>query len=167
MKQKNLEYVPKNLSRKDTVVVVRELKKIESTQGIITPAAVVAAAAPSKSPLHGFFEWDNKQAANKYREHQARQLIASVYVRDADSETAQPVRAFVNVKVDVEGSEENAQGYLSQGALLKNPGLQQQVIAYARSQLLLWRAKFGGYEQFYEVARAIDEIVSSDKNAAA
>lgn len=165
METKNLEYVPHGLSRKDTVVVVKALREIEAKHGIITPKAVVEAAKAKNSPLHGFFEWDDKAAANKYRQQQARQLIACVYVRDSDSETSEPVRAFVNIKADAEDNE-TAQGYVSQGAMLKNPGLQQQIIRYASEQLILWRKKFGGYQEFYQVAKAIDEVVKPGEKAA-
>lgn len=165
MADKNLEYVPHGLSRKDTIVVVRCLKELEAKNGIIRPADVVNAAKPKNSPLHRFFEWDDKVAAAKYREQEARHLIACVYVRDSDSETSQPVRAFVNIKADAEDNE-TAQGYVSQGAMLKNPGLQQQIIRYASEQLILWRKKFGNYQEFYQVAKAIDETVKPDTKAA-
>ena len=165
MADKNLEFVPHGLSRKDTVVVVKALRDIEAKEGIITPSSVVETAKVAKSPLHKFFTWDVKKAAQKCWEQEARQLIACVYVREADSETSQPVRAFVNVKADTD-NDETAQGYVSQGAMLKNPGLQQQVITYARNQLILWRSKFGNYEQFYGVTRAIDEVVKGSDKAA-
>lgn len=161
-----LEYVPHGLSRRDTKIVITELRKIEAAHGIIQPRVVVEAAKPAKSPLHKFFEWDQVKAAGKYREFQARQLICRVYVRDAALETSEPVRAFVNIKSEVEGDDDMVQGYVSQGTMLKAPGLQQQVLTYARDQLLLWRKKFGNYQQFYGVAKAIDELVSVKDNAA-
>lgn len=165
METKNLEYVPHGLSRRDTITVVKALRELEAKQGIIRPADVVNAAKPKNSPLHGFFTWDDKAAAAKYREQEARHLIACVYVRDSDSETSEPVRAFVNVRAETD-NDETAQGYVSQGAMLKNPGLQAQVIRYASDQLILWRKKFGGYQEFYQVAKAIDEVIKSDKKAA-
>lgn len=164
--QKLLEYVPKTVSRKDAPVVIKTLKEIETKHGLITPLAVIQAARHPKSALHKFFTWDDRKAADKYRLVEARQLICSVYVRHADSEESVPVRAFVNIKVDGE-EEESHQGYVSQNTMLRAPNLQQQILTYARNQLLLWRSKFGHLEAFYGISKAIDEIVAVDKDNAA
>jgi len=162
-----LEFVPHGLTRSQTKVVVAELKKIEAANGIIQPAEIVETARPDDSPLHPFFEWNDGQAAEKYRQWQARQLVACVYVRNANSEVGIPVRAFVNVKVDGPQPGVQIQGYLSQGRMLKHPGMEQQVLVYAKEQLLSWRRRFGGYQEFYGVALAIDEVIGEqDQNVA-
>jgi hypothetical protein len=46
-------------------------------RGVLTPRDVVADARHKDSPLHGYFEWDDKKAAAKYRFVQARRLITS------------------------------------------------------------------------------------------
>jgi hypothetical protein len=43
-----------------------------------TPEGVVEAARAETSPLHGFFEWDDNIAGEKYRLGQARDLIVRV-----------------------------------------------------------------------------------------
>jgi hypothetical protein len=166
-KPKALEFVPSGISRKDTKVVITELKKIEAAEGLIRPGSVVEAARAEDSPLHKFFEWDNTKAAENYRQWQARQLVASVYVRNANSETGIPVRAFVNVQIDSDEPGKPMQGYLSQGTMIKNPGLEQQVLRYAKEQLLAWRRRFGGYADFYGVALAIDELIQGDEEGVA
>lgn len=165
VQQKALEYVPSGLSRKDTATVIKELKAIESEHGIIQPLIVVEKAKTKGSPLHKFFEWNNHKAADQFRLWQARQLVASVYVRDAASENAIPIRAFVNVKLPTEDDSE-AQGYVSAATALRSPPLQQQVLTYAKDQLLAWRKRFGAYEQFFGVVKAIDEIVTAKEDAA-
>lgn len=44
----------------------------------LTPAEIVEAARPPESLLHGFFDWNDKSAAEKQRLDTARRLIASV-----------------------------------------------------------------------------------------
>lgn len=163
-----LEYVPRRLSRKDTVLVVRELKAIESDLGLITPKEVVRRAKGTKSPLHPFFEWDDSKAAGKYREVQARQLICAVYVRNAEKEDAENVRAFVNIKAEsVSDGGPQLQGYISAGTMLANPSLQEQVLAYARNQLVGWRLRFGHLEAFLGIAREIDKVIPPKQEKAA
>lgn len=79
----------KNDMRKEALLQVRV------QYGEITPENVVKAAEPVDSPLHDWFEWDDKAAAHQYRLEQARQLIRIVKVTRLD-ENDQPVkvRAF-------------------------------------------------------------------------
>lgn len=163
-----LKYVPKQLSHADTTVVIRELRAIEQEQGLIVPKAVVEKARSKESPLHKFFEWENKAAADAYRETQARRLIATVYIRHSDNETSQPVRAFVNIKATSdEDEEETQQGYVSIQNAMKSVPMQEQVMAYARQQLVLWRLKFGNYQQFFGVVQEIDKITKPQSEKAA
>lgn len=163
-----LEYVPRSLSRADTLIVVRELKSLEQTHGLIAPKAVVAAAKPKNSPLHKFFEWDDSSAAVKFREHQARILICNVYIRHADSEDSQPVRAFVNIKASSEDEEdESVRGYTSIENALTNVPMREQVLAYAKQQLIMWRAKFGAYEEFFGITKEIDKVTKPSKKSRA
>lgn len=43
--------------------------------GAVTPQEVVEAARPETSPLHDYFEWNDNEAAQKYRLTQARGLL--------------------------------------------------------------------------------------------
>ena len=59
--------------------ITEELKKIASANdGKLYPRAVVDAARPAGSPLHGSFEWDDSVAAESYRIEQARKLDPGV-----------------------------------------------------------------------------------------
>lgn len=72
--------------------------------GRLMPADVVEAARDTDSPLHSSFEWDDTEAAQKYRLNQARSLIRTVklmvtvrevpvsvpyYVRDPEADAKQ------------------------------------------------------------------------------
>lgn len=59
---------------------IRQRLEALAENGRLTPAAVVEDAASEESPLHEYFEWDNSEAARKYRLSQARRLIRSVEV---------------------------------------------------------------------------------------
>jgi len=75
-----------------------ELDRIRNRYGTLQPAAVVDESRPDEAPLHPVFEWDDEQAAERYREHQAASLIKRVKVvveptDDDDEPAATPVRA--------------------------------------------------------------------------
>jgi hypothetical protein len=79
---------------------LRELER----DGRLIPSEVVDSARDPDSPLHSHFEWDNDEAAEKYRLSQARTLIRTVklmvtvhevpvsvpyYVRDPEADAQQ------------------------------------------------------------------------------
>lgn len=152
---------PKLVNRKDLPTVVRTLRAIEKQQGILTPETVVLNAKAEDSPLHKYFTWDDTDAAERWRQEEARKLIQSVNVTFLDSEgVEQSCRAFVNVKPD-EGEQDDAiegRGYISVARSAKSQSYQLQVVEYAKSQLKTWRGKFGGYQEFYGVAAEIDKL---------
>ena len=75
-----------------------ELNRIrESRDGQLHARDVVDESRPNDAPLHPVFEWDDAEAAEQYREHQARTLIRSVKVV-VEAQLGEPprqVRAFV------------------------------------------------------------------------
>lgn len=141
------------------------LKAVEKEFGCITPAVVVKAAEPPRSPLHRFFQWNNDAAAESYRLWQARQLIAKVYIVDKERPSIGPVRAFVNLEIpSLEGEgedneeEANQRAYLDISKLRNRQDYASQLLAYAYQQLVGWKKRFGAYKQFLEVSEAIDKV---------
>jgi hypothetical protein len=63
--------------------------------GSLNPADVVAAARASDSPLHRYFEWDDRRAAKAHRLAQAEQLVHAVVMIEPDKE--RPTPAFVRL----------------------------------------------------------------------
>jgi hypothetical protein len=59
---------------------VAEIKAIESRAGRLTPEQVIEAAEPEGSALHACFDWDDTEAARKWRMEQAREIIRSVRI---------------------------------------------------------------------------------------
>ncbi len=61
-------------------VIGPELERL-AARGRATEMDIVHAATDPRSPLHPFFEWDNSEAARKYRLLQAREMARAVQVR--------------------------------------------------------------------------------------
>lgn len=151
--------IARKYSEKDSKIIASELKKIQQSQSVITPKLVVQVAEDESSPLHKYFEWNNTNAAERYREWQARSLILSVYLVDSDEENAVPVRAFVNLKPEDDDEFIPDQGYVFTPSISSKANYQAQVLEYAKSQLVGWRNKFGAYKEFFGVVSAIDSVV--------
>lgn len=66
----------KELSDEELAEILKDIQK--KHEGVLKPSDVVAFAEPNDSPLHGWFEWDDEKAGEKYRLEQARALIRTV-----------------------------------------------------------------------------------------
>lgn len=129
--------------------------------GRLTPTAVVDDARPQDAVLHPAFEWNDKVAAERFREDQARYMLRSiVIVRPAapEQEPTRPIRAFVSVTRDEDRS------YTSIDHAMSDAELREQVVERAWRELLEWKARYQEYRELAEVCAAID--AESDRRAA-
>jgi hypothetical protein len=69
-----------------------------ATGGHGLPEAVLEAARAKSSPLHRYFDWSDKSAAEAYRLAQAEQLVRRVKVKVIPADDSPPlrVRAYVS-----------------------------------------------------------------------
>ena len=73
----------------------RDLRRDPTSQEIVTEAS------SKKSPLHEFFEWDNKRCGEYYRRLQAKDMVNSIKCRVTSVANAvHEVRAFHYVRAD-------------------------------------------------------------------
>lgn len=103
-----------------------EKKRIENKPSEIKPGEIISDAKKKDSPLHDYFEWDDKKAANKYRYYQANQLVAHIFiVEDNDDDGSH--RAFMSVV-----NEEKENVYVELDEALENPTYVKQLLAECR-----------------------------------
>lgn len=90
----------------------------------LTPEQILADARRKESVLHDYFEWDNTEAARKYRIQQARELMQMVVeVRFIENRPVE-VRKFVSVK---KGTKD--QHYVTMDTALKNKSYRYELIS--------------------------------------
>ena len=68
-----------------------ELEAIRTRHGSLTPQSVVKEARSEESPLHSCFTWNNDEAAEQYRLHEARRLIVSIRIVNGPASPVVPV----------------------------------------------------------------------------
>lgn len=132
--------------------VINILKAIEQRDGVLRPEVLVDEASQSSHPLHGYFEWEDTEAARKWRIHQARTMIIKVKVRIAETTT----QAFHNVRVEI--NKVPVRGYFSTERVLSDKDMLGQVLARALDELEYWQKK---YETIKELAGIINHDVLS------
>ena len=134
-----------------------ELEKIEARDGEITPGAVVDAARPEGSALHKCFEWNDAKAAEQYRLTQASTLIRCIVVKPEEKEVKEPVRMFVNCNPTDDGQKRSG-SYINFRSAFEDPESRAVVIANAKHELQVFRAKYSKLNELAKVFKAIDEL---------
>jgi len=134
--------------------IVNELRRLAKAHGgILHPKAIVEAARAEDSPLHSAFEWDDTEAAERYREYQARQLarVVVTYQRLGDRDV--PVRVLVNLT-----SDRDAGGYRLVSAVMADDEQRRQLIADALADMKRFRAKYASIVELAKVFEALDQV---------
>ena len=133
--------------------VAGEMCRQLEENGGLTAKRLVDANRPKDAPLHGAFEWNNKEAAERWREAQARVLIASLITVPVESETKEPVRAFFNISY-------TEPEYESLNVIIQNKSKRDELLSRAFRELDAFRMKYQSLSELAAVFEAID-IVSA------
>lgn len=118
-----------------------ELQRLERQHGILSPQSVVDEARAEDSYLHNAFNWDDSDAAEKFRKIQARLLMTAVKVHVNGSKTG----AFVNVRVIVDNTP--TRGYISTTRAISDQEMRKQLFEQAVKELEHWQGKYNLYEE--------------------
>lgn len=81
--------------------IYAELLNIKNKYGELTAKNVLKEASKKRNPLHAYFDWDDGEAAFKWRLHQANMIIVRAKVTIEHHEEKH-INAFVSVKSDEE-----------------------------------------------------------------
>ena len=139
------------------------LKEIAKRDGgLLRPAAVVDAARDEESPLHGAFEWDDGEAAQKYRLLQAQSLIRSFKVEIERNGQTHTVPVFVGVSTDRTG-EKSDNPYRLLEQVTKKPDLMKIAVQDALDQLDALRNKYAHLQELADVWAAVDKHTKRHK----
>jgi len=136
-------------------VVLDIVQQIVDRDGKCRAAALVAEARSVDSPIHDYFEWEDTLAAQKYREVQARTLIARLRV--VYQKTNTPVPAFVSVERDPDVDEPRG-GYLDVKTAMTHDDTKEKVLWSALSELEAVRRRYGALQELDEVWSKVKQI---------
>lgn len=119
----------------DANVVGKQCEELEKTVGL-TAKNLLDANRDENAPLHSEFEWRNDIAAEKYRENQARHIIACFCVRaeTTTGEQSEPVRAFLKTAPESE--------YQSLNVILQSADSHSAMLSMALRELEVFRKKY-------------------------
>ena len=133
--------------------ILAELEAIEKAHGIVTPQAVVERARDPGSAMHNRFEWNDGEAAAKYRLEQARQILRVTvkYVGDVEK---RPITAYCSLSSD----RYSGGGYRSTIRVLDDAERRGELLEQAKHEARQWAER---YKELSELARIRMAIVES------
>lgn len=138
-----------------------ELARIAAAHnGILFPADVVNAARNPESPLHDVFDWNDTEAAEKWRLEQARRLIrVQVTFLPSENKTVQAYISLTPARAE-DG------GYLPVEKVLSDEKLLEQMKADAARELEIFSAKFARISELKPVFEAAAAFIKKRKGKA-
>ena len=128
-------------------------EQLEQSGGL-TAKRLGDVSRPKDAPLHNEFNWDNKEAAELWREQQARVLIASIVEVAVESENREPIRAFFNIS-------HTEPEYESLNVIIQNEDKYQSLLRRAVRELEAFQIKYSRLLELSPVFDAIDALSES------
>ena len=118
-------------------------------EGRLTAKNLLDANRPENAPLHDAFNWNDDEAAELYREEQARKIIRCIVVKRDN--VKEPVRQFINVEI-------SERKYYSVDVLLKTESTRNIMLRTALAELKAFQKKYRILKELTNVFTAIDQL---------
>lgn len=142
-------------------IIVAELKRIAAEHhGKLMPSDVVEAARPKSSPLHSKFEWDNSEAAEKYRLWQARQLISITVEYLGSGEQASLEKVFVSLTTDRDRG-----GYRSLVTVMSDEQYRERLLEDALDEMRRFHKKYKELKELADVFEAMKQVTKKSRRS--
>lgn len=123
-----------------------------SRKGNLTAKGLVDVSRPEDAPLHPEFEWDDYEAAERWREQQARKIIQSLIVV---SESNMLVRKFVNISI-------STPVYEDIDVVIRNEEKRQSLLDMAKRDLEIFRHKYSTLKELSDLFEEIEKVFNYD-----
>lgn len=139
-------------------IVGEAVSAITEDHGRCEPSMLVGMARSKTSPLHALFTWNNKAAAEKWRTHEARQIIRSINVTVAinDGEEVQ-TPAFISVG-HVAETQHAGEGYRSVSVIAADEAFAQEAMHEVLSRIRALKRRYASIEALSPLWKALDEL---------
>jgi hypothetical protein len=129
-----------------------ELTNLERKySGKLSPKDIVREASNSNSPLHDWFDWEDNEAGEKWRLHQARILLTTIKVSVIFEGTKKEYRKYLNVRV----GEDEGRYYVQTKNILKNPDMKAQILQKALNEVTYWERCYSDYKELEDIFTGI------------
>jgi hypothetical protein len=141
----------------DAQKIGEALNTLAGAEGELTPSMVVEAAKSPRHILHKHFEWDDTIAAGLYRIDQARAVIRSICVEDADTDEGR-APAYISI------SDKGGTSYRTLSAVKGSADLQAKVLAQAERDLEAWEKRYRSLSDVCAIVRTAREKIRQKRS---
>ena len=119
----------------------------------VSPEEIVEKAKDEATELHKCFEWDDTKAAEKFRLHQARQIVCNLIVREVnDTQKEREIRVFYKT--------DNTDGYKPITYIMRDEDEYQKLLSRAVSELKSFQKKYSTLKELEGVWEAINPLTA-------
>ena len=132
------------------------LEKLSKEEGGLTARALLEKSRPEEALLHECFEWDDTEAAERYRLGQARYFISNVVTVELKGKPIEPTRAFMQV-TQREHSEVGI--FKPVHVALSDSVSREIVLGNAMREMKSFISKYANLEELAKVIEAMDEVL--------
>lgn len=140
-----------------------ELQALAEAEGGLSPERIVEVAEQPRSTLHGYFCWDDEEAACQHRLQQARQLVNHLVVVIRYQGVERQVKAFHSITYQTVGSDEVKHMYVTIKAVAEQPDLRKQLLAQALREIRTWRSRYQDLKELASIFRAVDRRLARSR----
>ena len=134
----------------DAQAAGEQFEMLERTVGL-TAENVLEANRADSTPLHNEFEWQDDIAAEKYRLHQAGNLIRFICIASETEQQPTPIRAFLKT--------ETAQPYKSLNVIMQSADDYAAMLNRAKNELRAFADKYSTLSELDAVIDAINSVI--------
>ncbi len=135
-----------------------ELNRIRSRNGgVLRPSDVVEFARDESTALHSAFTWDDDEAGQKWRLHEARNLIRVMVTIEDVGGDEMVIRPFISLP-----SDRREGGYRAVVDVMGDDVMRAEMLSAALSELRATQKKYRDLQALSKVFAAIDEVDAKD-----
>lgn len=141
----------------DAQIVGETVERITEQEGRCEPGRLVDVARDETNPIHPLFTWDNDDAAEKWRTHEARKIIGAltVTVKVRDQDITAP--AFISVG-HVIATQDEGEGYRPVSVVTADEQFAQEAIHEAMMRLRALKRRYEAIEALAPVWKALEAL---------
>jgi len=154
--------------QKKAALLRESIREIIALNGHCTPKLLLESARSKASPIHSFFEWNQRTAAEAWRREQASTYLRKITIRleCGNSETVL-TREFVHLPSEVNGTRGK---YITIGQAIEDDEVIDKVMAAAAKDLRVFQERYAVYQRLagtrHEVSKAIYQLKKQTKQRA-
>lgn len=144
-------------------IIATSLRSVWEDTGRLVPEEVVELATAPTHPLHTFFEWDDNEAAHRWRVWQAGQLIRSVKILVTASTNGDTEEFKIREWVPARTVGAGRGSYLPEELIRQNPDQKARLLRQMRRELAGVERRYKHQDFYYrELARMAEAAAPAD-----